>query len=147
MQQPFLCPYPILISLIFFIPDIFPQQEKGKRCNADVRQAQQHQPFAGRKHACQNTENKCHARKSRYVLPTFAALYRSNNICQYPKEQSNCPREYRKAPYSKKIQSSVCSYYPPLQCHTLKKSHSISEIASEILWLKFFKSYYSSKIT
>ena len=101
--SPFLCPYPILISLIFFIPDIFPQQEKGKRCNADVRQAQQHQPFAGRKHACQNTENKCHARKSRYVLPAFAALYRSNNICQYPKEQSNCPREYRKAPYSKKF--------------------------------------------
>ena len=73
--------YPIRISLFFtsFLPDIFPQQEKGKRCNADVRQAQQHQPFAGRKHACQNTENKCHARKSRYVLPTFAALYRRNN--------------------------------------------------------------------
>lgn len=36
-------------------------------------------------------------------FPLFAALYRSNNICQYPKEQSNCPREYRKAPYSKKF--------------------------------------------
>ena len=97
--------YPIRISLFFtsFLPDIFPQQEKGKRRNADVRQTQQHQPFAGRKHACQNTENKCHSRKSRYVLPAFAALYRSNNICQYPKEQSNCPREYRKAPYSKKF--------------------------------------------
>ena len=71
--------YPILISLIFFIPDIFPQQEKGKRRNTDVRQTQQHQPFAGRKHACQNTENKCHSRKSRYVLPAFAALYRRNN--------------------------------------------------------------------
>lgn len=58
--------YPILISLIFFIPDIFPQQEKGKHRNTDVRQAQQHQPFAGRKHACQNTE-KPHAVKNSII--------------------------------------------------------------------------------